>query len=128
MSPATVGGGFHVPFPAAQFTADASMTGHCPLLKFVTFSEDDDKTVIYTEYYHDQLYELYHGVSGSIYKCLPNETICLTHIKGVYNSDIAVPIEKETDIWDVFQSIVNNEKLGKLRPKDMISFLSMKKQ
>ena len=69
--------------------------------KFVTFEEDGRGVVVYTEWYENQFEDLTGGLRGSVYECRNASTIYETHITGVYNSDVPVPVAKETVIDDV---------------------------
>ena len=73
--------------------------------KFVTFNENDQGTVVYTEWYENQFSDLVKGLSGSIYECVDDTNIYSTHIAGVYNSIVPVNVSKETVIDDVFKEI-----------------------
>ena len=73
--------------------------------KFVTFNENDQGTVVYTEWYENQFSDLMKGLSGSVYECVAAPNIRATHIAGVYNSDIPVTVSKETVIDDVYKEI-----------------------
>ena len=74
--------------------------------KFVTYSENEEGVVVYTEWYEDQLMDLARGVSGSIYECSDDGNIYATHMNGVYNSDVPVEVEKETPIDDLYEEIL----------------------
>ena len=69
--------------------------------KFVTFEEDGRGVVVYTEWYENQFEDLTGGLHGSVYECRNAPTFYATHIAGVYNSDVPVPVAKETVIDDV---------------------------
>lgn len=73
--------------------------------KFVTFTENEQGIVVYTENYENQFSELMSGLSGSIYECLDDPCIYSTHIAGVFNSDIRVAVSKETIIDDVYGEV-----------------------
>jgi hypothetical protein len=73
--------------------------------KFVTFNENDQGTVVYTEWYENQFSDLIKGLSGSVYECAAAPCIRSTHIIGVYNSAVPVTVAKETVIDDVFKEI-----------------------
>lgn len=73
--------------------------------KFVTFNENDNGVVVYTEWYENQFSDLMRGLSGSIYECADDPRIYATHIAGVYNSDVPVSVCKEIVIDDVFEEI-----------------------
>lgn len=73
--------------------------------KFVTFNENDNGVVVYTEWYENQFSDLMKGISGSVYECEDDPCIYRTHISGVYNSDVPINVCKETVIGDVFKEI-----------------------
>ena len=53
------------------------------------------------------LFDFYHQASGSIYQCDGNNpAIKPSHIKGVYTSEIAISIEKETVIENVYDEVL----------------------
>ena len=68
--------------------------------KFVTFSENEQGAVVYTEWYDGQFDDLTKGLCGSIYECRDDRNIYATHIEGVYNSDVPLKVSKETPIDD----------------------------
>lgn len=81
--------------------------------KWVTFEENEDGKVVYTEWYENQLYEFYNQVSGSVYECDGNNPdIYLTHVKGVYNSEKPITPVRERVIPNVYESILEEEKKG----------------
>ncbi len=81
--------------------------------KWVTFEENENGRVVYTEWYENQLYEFYNRVSGSVYECDgDNPDIYLTHVKGVYNSEKPITPVKERMIPNVYESILEAEKKG----------------
>ena len=73
--------------------------------KFVTYEENEQGAVVYTEYYENQFADLLKGLSGSVYECADDPCIYSTHIEGVYNSDVPLTVSKETVIEDVFEEI-----------------------
>lgn len=80
--------------------------------KFVTFSENDNNKVIYTEWFENQLFEFYYHVSGSIYACNMNNTnIYKTHISSVYNSKMPIKVINECKISDVYSEIIKQVSL-----------------
>ena len=67
--------------------------------KWITFSENENGKVVFTEHYENMLYDFYNKVSGSIYECDgDNPSIIPTHMKGVYTSEVPVPVEKEKPV------------------------------
>jgi len=83
--------------------------------KWITFNENENGKVVFTEYYEDMLYDFYNKVSGSIYECDgDNPDIASTHMKGVYVSEDPVAVEKETIISNVYHEILKHESLGNI--------------
>lgn len=61
------------------------------------------------------LFDFYGSVTGSIYECDgDNPAIAPTHMRGVYTSNVSVPIEKETRIDNVYDEILKQESSGKI--------------
>ena len=70
--------------------------------KWITFSENENGKVVFTEHYENMLYDFYNKVSGSIYECDgDNPSIIPTHMKGIYTSEVPVPVEKETRVYNL---------------------------
>lgn len=83
--------------------------------KWVSFTENEDGIVVFTEYYDNMLFDFYNKVSGSIYECdEDNPAITPTHMKGVYISSTPVSAKKETRIDNVYDEIVKQESLGNI--------------
>ena len=83
--------------------------------KWVTFGEDENGKLVFTEHYDNMLYDFYNKVSGSIYECDGDHSdITLTHMKGVYISEVPIPVEKETKIDNVYDEILKQESLGNI--------------
>lgn len=83
--------------------------------KWVTFCENENGKVVFTEHYENMLFDFYNKVSGSIYVCDgDNPEITPTHIKGVYISGVSVPIEREVQIDNVYDEILKQELLGNI--------------
>lgn len=93
--------------------------------KWVTFSENENEKVVFTEHYENMLYDFYNKVNGSIYECDgDNPDITPTHMKGVYTSEACVPVEKEILIDNVYDEILRQVSLGNIiiRRYDQLSF------
>lgn len=83
--------------------------------KWVTFNEDENGKVIFTEHYDNMLYDFYNNVSDSIYECNgSNPGISPTHMKGVYVSESPIKVENETVIANAYNEILNQESLGNI--------------
>lgn len=83
--------------------------------KWVSFNEDENGKVVFTEHYENMLYDFYNDIGGSIYECDGNNTnISQTHMNGVYISESPVNVEKETLIPNVYDEILKQEALGNI--------------
>ena len=83
--------------------------------KWITFSENENGKVVFTEHYENMLYDFYNNVSGSIYECDgSNPDISPTHMKGVYVSESPIKVEKETVIANAYDEILKQESLGNI--------------
>lgn len=83
--------------------------------KWVTFRENENRKVIFTEHYENMLYDFYSQVNGSVYQCNGNNPdIVPTHMKGVYTSEACVPIEKKILIDNAYDEILKKESLGNI--------------
>lgn len=61
------------------------------------------------------LFDFYGSVTESIYECDgDNPAIAPTRMRGVYTSNVSVPIEKETRIDNVYDEILKQESSGKI--------------
>lgn len=83
--------------------------------KWITFSENENGKVVFTEHYENMLYDFYNKESGSIYECDgDNPDITPTHMKGVYTSEVPIPVEKEMKVYNVYDEILKQEFLGNI--------------
>lgn len=83
--------------------------------KWITFHENENGKVVFTEHYENMLYDFYNNVSGSIYECDGSDPdISPTHMKGVYVSESPIKVEKETVIANAYDKILNQESLGNI--------------
>lgn len=83
--------------------------------KWVTFNENENGKVVFTEHYENMLYDFYNNVSGSIYECDgSNPDISPTHMKGVYVSESPIKVEMETVIANAYDEILKQESLGNI--------------
>lgn len=81
--------------------------------KWVTFNENENGKVVFTEHYENMLYDFYNNVSGSIYECNGDNTdISQTNMKGVYVSESPIKVENEMFIPNVYNEILKQESLG----------------
>jgi len=83
--------------------------------KWVSFEENEEGKVVFTEQYDNMLCDFYDNVSGSIYECNgDNPNITQTHMKGVYVSASPVEVEKETVVLNVYNEILKQEETGNI--------------
>lgn len=83
--------------------------------KWVSFAENDDGTVVFTEEYDDMLFDLYNNAEGSIYEVDgSNPLIIPASFKGVYTSEGPVFVEKEMHIDNAYDEILKQEAQGKI--------------
>lgn len=83
--------------------------------RWVTFCENENGKIVFTEHYENMLYDFYNKASGSIYECDGNNPdITPTHMKGVYTSEVSIPIEIETKIDNVYDEILKQESFGNM--------------
>ena len=81
--------------------------------KWVTFNENRDGRIVFTEHYDNMLYDFYNQVSGSIYECDGNNAdIQPTHMKGVFVSEKTIGVEKEIIVPSVYDEVIKQESLG----------------
>ena len=72
-----------------------------------------DGQIYFEEYFPNALEELYRGKSASLYICAP-ESVETTAIPNEAVSEKAVPVIRETRIQDVWEALLEQERLGTL--------------
>lgn len=83
--------------------------------KWVTFNENTDGKIIFTEHYDNMLYDFYSQVSGSVYECDGNNSdIQSTHMKSVFISETPIGVEKEIVVPSVYEEVMKQESLGNI--------------
>ena len=78
-----------------------------------TYGYTKEKKIIFEEYFPNELETLYKGKSASLYICQP-ETVEATRIPNEAVSDRPVPVVEEIHIPDVYEAILEQERLGEL--------------
>ena len=78
-----------------------------------TYGYTKEKEIYFEEYFPNELEVLYKGRSASLYICRP-ETVESTAIPNEAVSDRAVQILEEIRIPDVYEALLEQEKLGNL--------------
>lgn len=69
----------------------------------------------YEEYFPGALEELYRGKSASLYRCSWREGMEKTQIPNEYISAAEVPVEEEILIPDVYEALLEEERLGTMK-------------
>lgn len=69
----------------------------------------------YEEYFPGALEELYRGKGASLYCCSWQEGMEKTQIPNEYVSAVPVPVEEEILIPDVYEALLEEERLGMIR-------------
>lgn len=69
----------------------------------------------YEEYFPGALEELYRGRTAALYRCAWREDMEPTRIPNEYVTPLEVPVEEEQTIPDVYQALLEQERMGMLR-------------
>ena len=80
-----------------------------------TYGYTREKELYYEEYFPGALEELYRGKAASLYRCVWREGMETTPIPNEYVSAEEVPVVEETPIPDVYEALLEQERLGTLR-------------
>lgn len=80
-----------------------------------TYGYTRDGSLYYEEYFPGALEELYRGKSASLYRCAWREGMEKTQIPNEYVSAAAVPVEEESPVPDVYEALLEEERLGTMR-------------
>lgn len=80
-----------------------------------TYGYDRGGGLYYAEYFPDALREIYGGRSASLYRCLRREDMEPTDIPNEYVTPKSVPVAEEMLIPDVYEALLEQERLGALR-------------
>ncbi|MGN0980115.1 MAG: hypothetical protein ACI4PT_07270 [Candidatus Avoscillospira sp.] len=78
-----------------------------------TYGYTRDGRIYYEEYFQDALRILYRGKQASLYQCAP-EQVETTRIPNEAVSQLPVPILRETPVPDVYEALLEQERLGAL--------------
>lgn len=80
-----------------------------------TYGYTKERELFYEEYFPGALEELYRGKSASLYLCAWREGMETTQIPNEYVSDSEVAVEEEILIPDVYEALLEEERLGTMR-------------
>lgn len=80
-----------------------------------TYGYTGEKELYYEEYFPGALEELYRGKPASLYRCIWREGMETTRIPNEYVSADEVPVEEEIPIPDVYEALLEEERLGTMR-------------
>lgn len=80
-----------------------------------TYGYTRDGDLYYEEYFPGALEELYRGKGASLYRCSWREGMEKTQIPNEYVSAAEVPVEEEVPIPDVYEALLEEERLGTIR-------------
>ena len=78
-----------------------------------TYGYTPEGMIRFEEYFPNELEVLYKGKSASLYICQP-ESVESTRIPNEAVSDIPVPVSEEIRIPDVYEALLEQERLGNL--------------
>ena len=74
-----------------------------------------DGQIYYEEYFPDAFREVYGGKSASLYRCLWREDLTPTALPNEYVTPNPMPVAEEIPIPDVYQALLEQERLGALK-------------
>ena len=80
-----------------------------------TYGYTKDRELYYQEYFPGALEELYRGKSASLYRCAWREGMEATAIPNEYVTADEVAVEEEVPVPDVYEALLEEERLGTLR-------------
>lgn len=80
-----------------------------------TYGYTKDRALCYTEYFPGAMEELYRGKQASLYLCSWRDGMGTTRIPNEYVSAEEVPVEEEILVPDVFEALMEEERLGTLQ-------------
>ena len=80
-----------------------------------TYGYTRDRQLYYEEYFPGALEEIYRGKAASLYCCAFREDMEATVIPNEYVTAIEVPVLEETPVPDVYEALLEQERLGALR-------------
>lgn len=80
-----------------------------------TYGYTGEKVLYYEEYFPGALEELYKGKAASLYVCSWREGMETTQIPNEYVSAAEVAVEEEIPVPDVYEALLEEERLGTMR-------------
>ncbi len=80
-----------------------------------TYGYTKDGQIYYEEYFPDALREIYGGKAASLYRCAFREDMEPTQIPNEVVTPRPVPVREEIAVPDVYQALLEQERLGTLR-------------
>lgn len=80
-----------------------------------TYGYTGDREIFYEEYFPGALGEIYRGKGASLYRCAFREDMETTAIPNEYVTLEEVPVLEEIAIPDVYEALLEQERLGALR-------------
>ena len=79
-----------------------------------TYGYNKSGELYYEEYFPNALEEIYRGKGASLYLCAHREDMETTEVPNEYTSRAEVPVEREISIPDVYDALLEQERLGAL--------------
>lgn len=79
-----------------------------------TYGYTRDGRIYYEEYFPNALEELYRGKTAALYTCSRREDMRATEIPNEYVTSNEVPVDGETAVPDVYEALLEQERLGAL--------------
>ena len=80
-----------------------------------TYGYTREKAIYYEEYFPNALETIYRSRSASLYRCARREDMETTQIPNEYVTAQPVPVLEEIRIDDVYEALLEQERLGALR-------------
>ena len=80
-----------------------------------TYGYTREGAIYYMEYFPDALEKLYRGKTASLYRCLRRPDMEETAIPNELVTALPVPVAEETAVPDVWEALLEQERLGALR-------------
>ena len=80
-----------------------------------TYGYTRERKLYYEEYFPGALEEIYRGKAASLYRCAFREDMEATAIPNEYVTPNEVPVLEESPVPDVYEALLEQERLGALR-------------
>lgn len=80
-----------------------------------TYGYTKERSIYYEECFPGALEELYRGKAASLYRCARRKDMETTQIPNEYVTARPVPVAEETVVPDVYEALLEQERLGNLR-------------